>query len=260
MASHGKGLFLFDSMKTEISQAIIMRVKELGESDLLVTFLTPHKGVLKALAKAARRSRKRFVNCFDKFSLVSLEYTLKKEGGLWFFHSGRLINGYPDLRSDFASLSAASYLIELTEILFPSGVSDPGIFDLLKESLASLVSAERAVSIPLFFEARALTLGGYRVNLEKCSECGRAYKGEGMAIFKPDKGGITCLKCQQPSCLHPSITPDAVRILEMLQEGSFSVSEVDGIADDTVKCLRTVLKFHREYRMERRLKTSKYLE
>jgi DNA repair protein RecO (recombination protein O) len=247
-------------MKSEISQAIIMRVKEFGETDLLITFFTPHKGLLKGMAKAARRSRKRFVNCFDKFSLVSLEYTLKKEGGLWFLHSGRLINGYPDLRTDFTLLSSASYLVELTEILFPSGVSDPGMFDLLKDSLASLTSAKRAVSIPLVFEARALTLGGYRVNLEKCSECGRAYKGEGMAVFRPEKGGIACLKCEQPSPLNPSMTPDAVRILEMLQEGSFPVSEVDAIAEDVMKSLKAVLKLHREYRMEKRLKTSKYLE
>jgi DNA repair protein RecO (recombination protein O) len=251
---------LFDSMKTETSQAIVMRAKELGESDLIVTFFTRHKGLLKGVAKGARRSRKRFVNCLDKFSLVSLEYALKKEGGLWFLHSGRLINGYPDLRSDFALLSAASYLIELTEILFPSGVSDPKMFDLLKDSLNSLTSPKRAVSIPLVFEARAMTLGGYRVNLEKCSKCGRAYKGEGIAVFKPEKGGITCLKCEQPSSLFPSMTPDAVSTLEMLQEGSFSASQVDSIADDIMKHLKAVLKLHREYRLELRLKTSKYLE
>jgi hypothetical protein len=56
------------------------------------------------------------------------------------------------------------------------------------------------------------------------------------------------------------MTPDAVRILEILQEGSFSVSEVDGVADDIMKPLKAVLKLHREYRMEQKLKTSKYLE
>jgi DNA repair protein RecO (recombination protein O) len=247
-------------MKNEISQAIIMRVKELGESDLIVTFFTPHQGLLKGVAKGARRSRRRFVNCLDKFSLVSLEYALKREGGLFFLHSGKLIEGYPDLRSDFALLSTASYMIELTEILFPSGVSDPRMFNLLKESLASLTSVERSAAIPIIFEARAMTLGGYRVNVEKCSECGRPYKGEGMAVFNPKKGGITCLKCEQPSSLFPSMTPDVVSTLDMLQEGSFPASEVDNIADDIMKNLKAVLKLHHEYRLEQRLKTSKYLE
>ena len=60
-------------MKTHISPAIIMRVKELGEADVLVTFLTPERGQLKGVAKGARRSRRRFANCLETFSLVSLE-------------------------------------------------------------------------------------------------------------------------------------------------------------------------------------------
>jgi DNA repair protein RecO (recombination protein O) len=109
-------------MKTHISPSIIMRTKEFGEADLLVTFFTPDKGRLKGVAKGARRSRKRFVNCLDIFSLVKLEYSLKREGGLYFLHSGKLINAFPELRSDFGALSKASYMVELTEILFPLGV------------------------------------------------------------------------------------------------------------------------------------------
>ena len=78
-------------MKTEISQSIIMKVTDCRESDLLVTFFTPHRGLLKGVAKAARRSLKRFVNCFGSFSLVSLEYAMKKERDLVFLHSGKLI-------------------------------------------------------------------------------------------------------------------------------------------------------------------------
>jgi DNA repair protein RecO (recombination protein O) len=59
-------------MKSYTSQAIIMRTKEFGETDLLVTLLTPDKGRLKGIAKGARKSRKRFVNCLDVFSLVEL--------------------------------------------------------------------------------------------------------------------------------------------------------------------------------------------
>ena len=65
-------------METYLSQAIIMRIREFGESDLLVTFFTPDKGQLKGVAKGARKSRKRFVNCLDVFSLVNLEYGLKR--------------------------------------------------------------------------------------------------------------------------------------------------------------------------------------
>ena len=48
-----------------ISTAIIMRINEYGESDLLVSFFTPDRGRLEGIAKGARRSFKRFVNCLD---------------------------------------------------------------------------------------------------------------------------------------------------------------------------------------------------
>ena len=106
-------------MQTLTSSAIIMRVKEFGESDLLVTFFTKDNGRLKGIAKGARRSRKRFVNCLDIFSLVNIEYGRKRKGDLYFIHSGRLIDAYPGLRADFSTLSKASFMVELTEILFP---------------------------------------------------------------------------------------------------------------------------------------------
>ena len=119
-------------MDTHLSPAIIMRVKEFGETDLLVTFFTRDKGQLKGVAKGARKSRTRFVNALDILSLVNLEYGLRREGALYFLHSGKLINAYPGLRSNFTSLSKASFMIELTEALFPQGVVEPRMFELLK--------------------------------------------------------------------------------------------------------------------------------
>ncbi|MBN1222119.1 MAG: recombination protein O N-terminal domain-containing protein, partial [Candidatus Aminicenantes bacterium] len=75
-------------MKNHISQAIILGIQEFGETDLLVTFFTPGMGQLKGVAKGAKRSRQRFVNCLDTCSLVNLEYDKKEEGKLCFLHSG----------------------------------------------------------------------------------------------------------------------------------------------------------------------------
>jgi DNA repair protein RecO (recombination protein O) len=246
-------------MKTEISQAIIMRVKECGESDLLVTFFTPNRGLLRGIAKAGKKSRKRFVNCFGSFSLVSLEYVIKKERNLAFLHSGKLINGYQELRGDFSLMSKASFMIELTQILFPSGVSDPRMFELLERCLARFDAGELSDVVLLLFEARAMTLGGYEINLERCALCGRAYQGEGVAVFHPQKGGIACMKCNQTSALHPLMVPEAVKFLRSLQKGFLSAQKTQGPPEEALQQVRNVLQLHREYRLEQRLRTSKYL-
>jgi len=247
-------------MNMRTSNAIIMRIKEFGESDLLVTFFTQEKGQLKGVAKGARRSRKRFVNCLDIFCLVDLEYGSRKKGDLYFLHSGKLINAFPGLRSDFTTLSRASYMIELTEILFPYGVTEREIFHLLRDSFDAMAKGERVDIVPIIFEIRAMALGGYGINLEKCCMCGRSYRGEGNAVYKPEKGGIACLKCQQISAVSPKLRADSVMIMKMMQSGPLTALKELSVPDEILAEFKPVLKLHREYHLGQRLKTAHYLD
>jgi DNA repair protein RecO (recombination protein O) len=247
-------------MKSYISRSIIMRTKEFGETDLLVTYFTLDKGRLKGVAKGARKSRKRFANCLDLFCLVDLEYSLKIEGGLYFLNSGKLINAYPGLRSDFAILSKASYMVELTEILFPLGVADRNMFELLRGSLDSLSKGERTDIISILFEVRAMALGGYAINFDRCSICGRPYKGEGRAVFRREKGGIACIKCQQESAVSPGIDPQTVKMIKLMQTKPLTSLAKLKDTDEIVREIKPVLKLHREYHLGQRPKTASYLE
>jgi len=247
-------------MNMRTSNAIIMRIKEFGESDILVTFFTPDMGQLKGVAKGARRSRKRFVNCLDIFCLADLDYGSRKKGDLYFLHSGKLINAFPGLRSDFTTLSRASYMIELTEILFPYGVTEREIFHLLRDSFDAMAKGERVDIVPIIFEIRAMALGGYGINLEKCCICGRRYRGEGKAVYKPDKGGIACLKCQQISAVSPKLRADSVMIMKVIQSGPLTALKQLSVPDEILSELKPVLKLHREYHLGQRLKTAHYLD
>ena len=247
-------------MKNYLSESIIMRIKEYGESDILVTFFTPDMGQLKGVAKGARRSRRRFVNALDIFSLVKLEYGLTKEGALYFLHSGKLIDGFPGLRSKYATLSKASYMIELTEVLFPPGVAEQRMFELLKDVFHLLDEGEQVAFLPMIFEVKALALGGFGIHFDKCCRCGRIYAFEGNALFVPEKGGIACLKCQRDSARSPLMSPDSVRAFMGFQSEPLVQSVKRRWTDAMVDEVKPVLRLHREYHLERRLKTSKYVE
>ena len=250
----------FFVMATQVSPSIIMRVREIRETDLFVIFFARDKGLLRGVAKGARRSFKRFVNCFETFSLVNLEYETRREDAPCFLHSGKLQHAFPGLRADFTALSRASYMVELTELLFPPGVSEPRMFDLLKDSLEALSEGECSARIPLAFELRALALGGYMIHLEKCCRCGRTYKGEGLAVFIPERGAVACLKCRQPSAIHPPMGPDTVKALRRLQIGSLCESAPQNLAEPVLAEISGILKLHREHRLEQKLRTTKYIE
>ena len=237
-----------------------MRIHDFGESDLLVSFLTPDRGRLKGIAKGGRKSRRRFSNCLDMFCLASLEYELKAKGDLHFLHSCRLTNAFSEVRSDFSSLALASHMVELTEILFPPGVVDREMFELLENSFHVLNRGARKDLIGSFFDAKAMSLGGYRIDLNKCRVCGRIYKGEGRALFSPADGGLSCLKCGEETATTPGLSPEAVRTLGFMQSSGWETVEGLSLNDDILREIRKVLKLHIEYRIGRRLKTSEYLE
>lgn len=237
-----------------------MRTKEFGETDLFVTFLTHDRGRLRGIAKGARRSRKRFVNCLNVFCLAELDYSLKREGGLYFLNSGKLIDAYAGLRTDYAILSRASYMVELTEILFPWGVADRKMFDLLRWSLDALAKGERTDVISMIFEIKAMSVGGYAINLDRCSFCGRPYKGEGRAVFKPEKGGIACLKCQQESAVSPGLNPQSVKMMKLMETTPLNALMQVEFSANVTKKIKSVLKLHREYHLGQRPKTANYLE
>ena len=237
-----------------------MRTSDFGESDLLVSFFCRNKGRLKGVAKGARKSRQRFVNCLDVLCLANLEYNIKGGRDLYFLHSGKLLNAHPGIRSDFTILSKASYIIELTEILFPLEVADREMFELLKGSLHLLDKGEKTDLILIIFEVKGMTIGGYGINLEKCSVCGRTYEGQGRAVFKREKGGIACLKCQPESALTPGMGPDTVKMIKIMRSKSLSTLMDLNFSDDMIKEIKPVLKLHREYHLGQRPKTAHYIE
>jgi DNA repair protein RecO (recombination protein O) len=237
-----------------------MRTWEYGESDLLVSFFTPDQGRLKGVAKGARKSVKRFSNCLDPFCVSRLEYEKRAGRDLCFLHSGKLVEIFPAVRSDFTSLALASYMLEFTEVFFPLGVVEERMFDLMTHMLTFMEKGEDLKKVRIMFEARALALAGYGINLARCAVCGRSYAGEGRAIFLHSDGAISCLRCKKESDLSPGMGPDSVGILRTLQTPSVADLMAVRFLEETVAEIRPVLDLHIEYHTSKRFKSAAYLK
>jgi len=247
-------------MEQKKTEAIILRTKDFGESDLIVTVFSSLYGNLKGIAKGARRSSKRFVNSLTIFSLVNLEFRERRSGDLVWLETCELIEGFPEIRSDYNLLLKASYMVELTEILFPSNVQSSEMFQLLKFGLGSLSEKQNTEEIMIIFQARAMKTGGFGINLSKCSLCTRPYKGKGRALFHPPSGSIVCLGCEKESVLNPGMNPKTVQVLEDFQSTDLSLLQNVQCDDDIISELKRVLMVHVEHRLGKRLKSSKYLQ
>lgn len=247
-------------MEQKKSEAIILRTKDFGESDRIVTFFSSLYGVLRGVAKGALRSSKRFVNSLAIFSLVDLQFTERRSSDLVWLDSCELVDGFPGIQTDYNLLLKASYMVEMTEILFPLNVPSPEMFKLLRFALGSISNGRNTEETMLIFQALAMKIGGFGINVSKCSLCGRPYKGKGRALFHPPSGSIVCLACEKESVLTPGMEPNTVHVLEQVQSPGLSLSNTLRFNEDIIRELKGVLMAHIEHRLGRKLKSAKYLQ
>ena len=242
------------------ADAIILRTWDFGESDLFVSFLTERAGRLKGVAKGARRSRKRFANCLDLFSLSRIEYGRNQKGGPYFLHSCNLVEAYAGLRKDFSSLSLAGYMVELVEALFPENVAEDHLFPLVTRAFRGLSDGGPNEGLRAAFEARVMSLGGYGVRVEACSVCRRPYRGEGRAVFVPSAGGIACTGCISESERNPGLSPGSVKTLVRMQSAEWDEEEAEDLDAATLIEIRKAMRLHIRYHVGRDGKSARYLE
>ena len=84
--------------------AIVLTVREYGEADLMVNFLTPGYGPLTGIAKHARKSRRRFAHCLEPLSRVVFFLSPRSGRDLEFLQKGELVKSFPALRRDLKRL------------------------------------------------------------------------------------------------------------------------------------------------------------
>jgi len=199
------------------TQAIVLTVREYGEADLLVTFLTPGHGPLAGIAKHARRSRRRFAHCLEPLSRVVFYLSHRPGRDLEFLQKGELVKSFPALRRDLKRLGAAAVLAEVAGLLAGPPESYREIFAALEEALARLEQGSPPDSLLPAFLLHLLGLGGYRPRLQACGLCGA--DPAPPLFFSLPRGGLVCGACRgsAPGPLLP-LTPGVWKLLRLAQD------------------------------------------
>jgi DNA repair protein RecO (recombination protein O) len=188
-----------------------------------------------------------------------MEYGARGREGLHLLHSCKLVNGFAGLRRAFSAVSLASYLVELSEKIFPPGVPERAGFELLLRALQALDAGCDQEWLRIVFEGRVMALGGYAMTLERCCKCGRKYAGEGRAIFLRAHGGVACLRCSEDTTLTPRLDPDAVSAIRAIQSREWEALKDLRPGVRAVEQIKAALRLHIAFRVGERLRTAEYL-
>ena len=162
-------------MKLVTTDAIVLRSYNLAEADRIVVCLTRSVGLVRAVAKGARRMKSRFGAALEPFTLIKLSFHERENRDLVTISNTEILKSYFNLNSRIEAAELLAYMGELVAEFAPPHEADERLFRMLAaciESLAATTGCER--SIMRYFEVWLLRLAGLFPDLSVCVECGRS--------------------------------------------------------------------------------------
>ena len=160
-------------MREERSPAIVLRTRAHAESDKIVTCLSRDWGKISAIAKGAKRSRRRFVNVLEPFSHIQLRVRPSRSEELLFLLGAELIQAFRRPSDDLERFALASYIVELTDVMTAGREAGQDLYQLVLDGLSAL--EVRSALSPLFaplFALQILRQVGYAPDFSTCQRCG----------------------------------------------------------------------------------------
>ncbi|MAI77418.1 MAG: DNA repair protein RecO [Deltaproteobacteria bacterium] len=175
-------------------EAIVLRVVEYGESDLVAHLLMPEIGRLTVIAKHARKSRRRFPGSLDIFNHLTVRISRRRQSDLGFLEQAILRSPFLNLRHGVRHYALASYLVELLDRMAPEAGVAPDmdrLFDFALSALGVIGELEPDLKLRCFMELKAFDALGLRPELEQCVRCGDPPRGPKVGFSVPE-GGVLC--------------------------------------------------------------------
>ena len=177
------------------SRAISLKSYRLGETSKVVVCYTRNYGKVRLVAKGARKGGGRLGAALEPMLVSGVVFYLREGRDLLFVSQAEVERQWPELRRDVVRMAYAGAALELTDALVSEREPDPGLFDLLENSLDRAAAAPpSSLDVVLWsFELSLASALGYAPELARCVVCGGP--ADGRVSFAARRGGIVCGDC-----------------------------------------------------------------
>jgi len=184
------------------SRAIVLKGQDLGESNRIITLFTKEQGKLKAVARGAKRSKRRFQNALEDLTLSKVNLKAPRVGSLFHLDFIESIDTFYELRMDARKYACAALASELADLWTKELSPEKELFELLIWYLRRLKLERDPFPVTLYFKIKILKISGYGPKWESLDEKG----------LKVSKGTLRCLNFVQASPL------DSIQRLRMSRQ------------------------------------------
>ncbi|GAB1470398.1 DNA repair protein RecO [Chloroflexota bacterium] len=240
------------------ASAIVLRHADWGEADRLLTLYTREQGMVRALAKGARKVTSRKAGHLQPFTHITVQ--LAKGRDLLIVTQVETVNAFLPLHDDLVKTSYAAYVVELLlRFSYENESANPSIFRVLLETLDRLEKEAEAWLPVRYYEMRLLDGVGFRPQLFECANCEREILAEDQ-FFSSTAGGVICPRCGQGLPNLTRISLEALKYLRHFQRSSYKDASHARPSLEVQKEAEVLMQGYFTYLLERELNTPGFLK
>jgi DNA repair protein RecO (recombination protein O) len=179
------------------SEAIVLRTYNLAEADKIVVCLTKCCGIVRAVARGARRLKSKFGASLEPLTVLNISYYEKEGRELVTLRQAEIVRSYFNLTRNAENLMQLAYISELALEFAPPREPNEKLFRMLCASLECLAeNPATGEGILRYCEIWILKLGGFWPDLHACADCGKRFNSTENFYLNSEKR-LRCRSCSQ---------------------------------------------------------------
>jgi DNA repair protein RecO (recombination protein O) len=197
-------------------EGIVLKTYALGDTSRIVVAYTRELGMVKMVAKGARKTPSRFGFALEPLSRSRFVIYHKPDRDLQLVSQAECVRPTGSELADLARLAHAEASLELVDRLVWGEEPHPELFDLLAAALerATVAPIDALPAVTAAFQLQLASLLGYRPRVDACAQC--AGPVSARRLFSPVRGGLLCDRCAGSEPGSITLSADALAALVLL--------------------------------------------
>ena len=179
-------------MRHEAFDGVVIRARQTGDHDVVLSILTADTGRISVLSKGSKSLKGEQRSISQLFTHANFE--VYRRGDMYILKGGSPLHTFYGISNDIARFSLASYLCDIAYELTDEGEPADAVMRLLLNALYAVSENLYPMeTVKGAFELRAAILSGYTPDLSGCAECGTDVAEE--LYLDVMNGAILCSAC-----------------------------------------------------------------
>jgi DNA repair protein RecO (recombination protein O) len=200
------------------TQAIVLQTFKLADADKIVLCMTEKSGLVRGVARGARRLKSKFGASLEPFTLIHLTFFEKETRELVTIKGAEIVKSYFHASGSTEAFGGLVYILELMKEFAPPHHADEKLFKMLRACVDFLAGAPaRAVAVSAYTELWTLKLTGFLPDLKNCGDCGtplgESFRGQ---RYISHEGVLWCQDCRRGGA--QPLTTEAYRLLSSTRQ------------------------------------------